>query len=34
MKFFLDTANIDEIRNAAESRLIDRVTTLTPVDGC
>jgi transaldolase len=27
MKFFLDTANIDEIRNAAEYGLIDGVTT-------
>lgn len=27
MKFFLDTANVDEIRNAAEIGLIDGVTT-------
>ena len=27
MKFFLDTANIDEIRDAAEYGLIDGVTT-------
>ena len=27
MKFFLDTANIDDIRNAAEYGLIDGVTT-------
>ena len=27
MKFFLDTANIEEIRNAAEYGLIDGVTT-------
>ena len=27
MKFFLDTANIDEIREAAEYGLIDGVTT-------
>jgi transaldolase len=27
MKFFLDTANVDEIRNAAEYGLIDGVTT-------
>jgi transaldolase len=27
MKFFLDTANIDEINDAAESGLLDGITT-------